>query len=236
MAGRRDYQEAAATVFRSMGLEVETDTHLEGVRERHAVDIAVRSHRAGLDQLWVVACLHRRRQVAEPHVAALATIVADVGADRGMLLSEVSFQAGARRAAYRSDVILTSLADLHAHAATELLSVQLDDGRRRLSRLLERLSVLRRAGEDPGRSDPGNRPDDVRSLWIFVETAQEGLSKVDVDRWPAPFGVGREHARPLCADDLASFVAGLTDALDEHEALFSEITNDPDAFRSPPRR
>lgn len=238
MAGWRDYQETAVTVFRSLGLEIETDTHLEGVRERHAVDIEVRSHRAGLDQLWVVACQHRRRQVAELHVATLATIVADVGADRGILLSEVSFQPGARRMAYKSNVTLTSLADLRAHAETELLSVQLDDSRRRLSRLLERLSVLRRAGENAGRSErsPGNRPDDIRSLWTFVKTAQDGLSKVDMDRWPAPFGVGREHERPLCAGDLASFVAGLTDALNEHEALFSEITNDPDAFQRPPQR
>lgn len=205
-------------VFRSLGLEVGADTRLVGARGRHAVDVEVRGRRAGLDQLWVVECRHRRRQVAPLHVTALATIVADVGADRGILLSEVSFQAAARDAASRSDVILTSLAGLRAHAATELLSVQLDDGRRRLARLHERLGVLRRAG--------GN---DARGLRTFVEAAQDGLAKVDADVWPAAYGVDLEHGHRLHAGDLASFVAGLTDALDAHEALFGEITDDPDA-------
>lgn len=202
-------------VFRSLGLEVGTDSTV--------ADLEVRGRDGGLDQLWVVACEHRRRQVAEVHVAALARVVADAGADRGFLLSEVSFQAGARRAAYGSGVILSSLADLRAHAATELLSVRLDDGRRRLSRLLERVNVLRRAG---------GPADGVRSLWTFVETAQDGVAKVDADVWPAPFGVDRERGRPVYADDLASFVAGLAGALDEHETLLAELTNDPDA---PPR-
>jgi hypothetical protein len=164
VAGWPDYQEKAATVFRSLGLEVETDTHLDGVRGQHAVDIEVRGRRAGLDQLWVATCQHRRRQVAELHVASLATIVADVGADRGILLSEMSFQAGARGLAYKSDITLTSLVDLRAHAETEVLLVPLDDGRRRLSRVLERRSVLRREEENAGRSEGSRweRRDDVR--------------------------------------------------------------------------
>jgi hypothetical protein len=46
------------------------------------------------------------------HVAALASVVQDVGADRGILLSETGFQAGAIRLASLSNITLTSLTEL----------------------------------------------------------------------------------------------------------------------------
>lgn len=95
MAGWREYQEETAALFRSLGLDAATDTHVPGVRGGHDVDVVVRHRRAGLEQLWVVECKQRRRPVEKLYVAALAEIVRDVGADRGILVSEVGFQSGA---------------------------------------------------------------------------------------------------------------------------------------------
>ncbi|HZL06895.1 MAG TPA: restriction endonuclease, partial [Coriobacteriia bacterium] len=120
----QEYQEEAAALFRSLGLEATTDARLDGVRGAHDVDVVVRSRRAGLEQFWVVECKWRRRRVEKLHVTALAEIVRDVGADRGVLLSEVGFQAGAVRMAYKSNVTLTSLAELREEAAEELLTLR----------------------------------------------------------------------------------------------------------------
>src|SRR3954471_17780852 len=82
-------------------------------------------------QLWVVECKKRRRPVEKLHVTALGEIVRDVGADRGVLLSEVGFQAGAVRMAHKSNVTLTNLAELREEAAEELLMLRLGESRLR---------------------------------------------------------------------------------------------------------
>jgi hypothetical protein len=66
-----------------------------------------------------VECKLWARKVTKLHVAALARIVEDVGADRGILLCEAGFQPGARKLAELSNITLTSLADMRASAAGE---------------------------------------------------------------------------------------------------------------------
>lgn len=114
----RDYQDESAAFFRSLGLEAATDERIEGARAVHAVDVAVRSNQAGLRQLWIVECKLCKRRVEKVHVLALQSIVQDVGADRGILLSESGFNpglsglpiwlAGVLRACLPDDVDLSS--------------------------------------------------------------------------------------------------------------------------------
>jgi hypothetical protein len=116
MTAWHDYQERAADFFRTLGMDANVDERLEGVRGQHDVDVAVRAMRAGIQQLWVVECKLWRRSVTKAQVATLAHIVEDVGADRGIMLSETGFQAGAIRMASLSNITLTSLAVLNEDA------------------------------------------------------------------------------------------------------------------------
>lgn len=113
MAAWRDYQERAAYYF-FLGMDVTIDERVIGARGDHDVDVVVRQSRAGIAQMWVVECKLWRRRVSKLHVAALASIVQDVGADRGILLSETGFQSGAIRLASFSNITLTSLNSLTA--------------------------------------------------------------------------------------------------------------------------
>lgn len=216
----QEYQDEAAGLFSSLGLEVRTDERLEGVRGVHSADVVVRSRRAGLEQLWVVECKWRRRRVEKLHVTALAEIVRDVGADRGILLSEVGFQSGAVRMAYRSNVTLTSLAELREETIDELLTLRLGECRLRLARLSERLGkvgqVQRRVGKSRSvtyRELPGRWG--ALKLHAAMGIADQGLRRAEIGRWPAPYGWDFASDRTRGADNLEAFVDGLTDALDE---------------------
>jgi restriction system protein len=110
MPSWRDFQEEAAAFFRDLGLEAATDESITGARGAHKVDVAVRTKRIGIPQLWIVECKLWRRRVDKVHVLALGNIVQDVGADRGIMLSESGFQAGAILAAGHANITLTSLA------------------------------------------------------------------------------------------------------------------------------
>lgn len=218
----REYQEEAAALFRSLGLEAMTDQRVEGARGSHAVDVVVRSRRAGLEQLWVVECKWRRRRVEKLHVAALAEIVRDVGGDRGVLLSEVGFQAGAVNMAYKSNVTLTSLTELREEATQELLTLRLGECRLRLAHLRERLGAVgrpQRRGRNvmsvSYRKSPGGW--DPLKLHAEVAIAEEGLRGAEMGRWPAPYGWDFANDSPKGASDLKAFLAGVSDTLRELE-------------------
>jgi restriction system protein len=95
----RAYQESAAAFFRTLGLTAETDVRLTGVRTSHDIDVVVKSVHVGFEITWLVECKYWRTPVSKLHVLGLRQIVLEVGADRGILLSESGFQAGAIEAA-----------------------------------------------------------------------------------------------------------------------------------------
>ena len=121
----KEYQEEAASFFRSLGLDASTDVTVEGVRTTHDVDVLVKSHHVGFDITWLVECKHWNTRVSKLHVLALREIVADVGADRGILLSETGFQSGAIEAANLTNVQVTSLAEVSATAINDIYSMRL---------------------------------------------------------------------------------------------------------------
>lgn len=121
----KDYQEEAAVFFRGLGLDAQTDVRIQGVRTHHEVDVVVRLHQVGFDILWLIECKYWQTPVSKLHVLALREIVSDVGADRGILLSEAGFQSGAIEAATLTNVQPTSLATLQETASADILAMRL---------------------------------------------------------------------------------------------------------------
>ena len=120
-----DYQEEAASLFRSMGLDASTNVIIHGVRTKHDVDVLVKSHHAGFDVTWLVECKYWKSPVSKLHVLALREIVADTGADRGILLCEAGFQSGAVEAANLTNVQVTSLENLRSTAGADISAMRL---------------------------------------------------------------------------------------------------------------
>jgi restriction system protein len=135
-SGWKSYQEKAAAFFHALGLSAETDVRLTGARTSHDVDVIVKSKHVGFEVTWLVECKLWKMPVTKLHVLGLRQIVSDLGADRGILLSESGFQAGAVEAAALTNVQLTSLADLTATAKHEIFAM-------RLRELFDRIETCR---------------------------------------------------------------------------------------------
>jgi hypothetical protein len=114
----RQYEEQAATFFRSLGLQADVEVDIGGARSRHRIDVSVSGRLHAFDVKWVVECKDWKRNVPKEKVLVLQSIVQDVGADRGFLLSEKGFQAGTIRCAQYTNITLTSLQDLR-HATRD---------------------------------------------------------------------------------------------------------------------
>ncbi|SJZ93759.1 Restriction endonuclease [Trichlorobacter thiogenes] len=121
----KEYQEEAASLFRSLGLDANTDITVKGVRTNHDIDVLVKSQHVGFEITWLVECKYWKTRVSKLHVLALREIVSDVGADRGIILSEAGFQSGAIEAAHLTNVQVTSLAEISTSARNDIFSMRL---------------------------------------------------------------------------------------------------------------
>jgi hypothetical protein len=151
----KKYQEDAAAYFRSLGLDAWTDETIDGVRTKHDVDVLVKSHHVGFDITWIVECKYWKTPVTKLHVLALREIVADVGADRGIILSESGFQSGAEEAANLTNVQLTSLDEVRETARDSFNAMRLRELYDRVETCRERYWNIPKAE----RIEAGLRPD-----------------------------------------------------------------------------
>jgi len=132
----QQYQEQAASYFRSLGLAASVNATVHGVRTSHDIDVLVKSNHVGFEVTWIVECKNWKTAVTKLHVLALREIVADLGADRGILLSEEGFQSGAREAANLTNVQVTSIAEMRVTASDVIDAMRLRD-------LYDRLGVCK---------------------------------------------------------------------------------------------
>ena len=121
----QEYQHQAAGLLCELGFNVKVDDLIaEANGTVHAIDVAARRTVAGVDLLWIVECKFWSKPVPKEKVAALKAIVDAVGADRGLVMSESGFQSGSIRMAAQKNITLTSLDDLRANAADEILAAR----------------------------------------------------------------------------------------------------------------
>lgn len=121
----RAYQERVADLFRTLGFAVQVEADVAGARAVHAVDVVATRTMFGVAIVWLVECKLWHTAIPKEKVLALAQIATDVGADRAFLLSESGFQAGALRAAQKSNITLTSFDELIEHARPDMEEQQL---------------------------------------------------------------------------------------------------------------
>jgi hypothetical protein len=119
------YQQKVSDFFQSIGGITSVDTPLKGVRGNHKIDVLVTIKHFGVNLTWVVECKLWKTSVPKEKILTLQQIVQDVGADRGFLMSESGFQAGAIKCAQTSNVTLSSLSELQEMATEELLNLKL---------------------------------------------------------------------------------------------------------------
>lgn len=128
----REYQEEVAAFFRRQGCNAEVEKIVQGVRAKHEVDVYVTFHRSGIECTWVVECKLWKSKVPKEKVMALKSIVDDIGADRGIIVSERGFQSGALDAVRDSNITLvTSIQEFEKTASTissEAQLIHIDDG------------------------------------------------------------------------------------------------------------
>ncbi|MFM7346634.1 MAG: restriction endonuclease [Tagaea sp.] len=187
MSDWSEYQERVAGFFREIGFSAETNVRVDGVRTASDIDVLVKSKHLGFEVVWIVECKNWKAKVSKVNVFALRQIVIDVGADRGILLSESGFQSGAIEAAQLTNVHLNSLSGLIQNATEQVYSAKLADQFDRIEICRERYwDILKedriRLGLRPDVPDVGYSGDSViKFCQEVLAVALRGKFPVRVD-------------------------------------------------------
>ena len=144
----KQYQKEAATFFEKLGFTAVIEERVEGTRGIHDIDVFVTGSVYGIAFRWVIECKAWKNNIPKEKVMALISIVQDIGADRGFLLSEKGFQSGAVRAINNTNITLTSIDDLECIVKEDLAEAILSNFSWRVTKTKERLRVLKRISEE----------------------------------------------------------------------------------------
>lgn len=227
------YQREAARLFEQLGFATTLDAHLEGARAEHDVDVLVEFRRAGVDHSWVVECKLWKRRIPKSAVLTLQRIVGDVGADRGILLSESGPQPGAVTATRYSNITLTNLEDLRRNAEVDLFDFRLGQLFRRYAEAEEKLRRLglTTVGRPPLgsglRVKPGMDWDGVLACQARLSAVQFGVTRARTGHFPAPYDLDLKTEQYLDAEDLESFLNGAEQTLSDLEPWLKEEDEKP---------
>jgi hypothetical protein len=121
----KKFQATTADLFKSLGCSAEVDEIIEGARAKHKIDVWVTFIKFGFEIKWVIECKFWNRNVTKEKVLALKSILDDVGADRGVLISKIGFQSGAINASRNTNITLTNFEEFKDIVKDELIQAAL---------------------------------------------------------------------------------------------------------------
>lgn len=104
----RKLQEAIATILREAGHEAKVDYPVPLVRGRKRIDVYGIAHDASPPSRLFVECKLWQRRVTQAEVHAFRTVIADAGANEGLIVSARGFQTGAHAAVAHTNVRLVT--------------------------------------------------------------------------------------------------------------------------------
>lgn len=106
------FQEEICDYFFSLGFSSETNKRIQGVRTNHNIDVYVQTKFMGQDLKWIIEAKKWQSKINQLQVLALRTIVDDIGADKGFIISEYGFQKGAMEASRNTNIHLLTFNEL----------------------------------------------------------------------------------------------------------------------------
>lgn len=104
----KDLQNMVAQTFYEMDCEAETEKSITTVRGGVNVDVFVTDNNHVPPIVCLCECKHWSHRVPKTVVHAFRTVVADYGANLGMIISRRGFQVGSHEAVGKSNVVLLS--------------------------------------------------------------------------------------------------------------------------------
>lgn len=104
----KDLQVKTAKIYEELGCKTEVDIFVKGARTRHKIDVWAIFDFGGIEYSINIECKNWNTKVKKEQVSSLLGVLADIGAEKGIIVSKKGFQSGAcKLASYTSIDLLT---------------------------------------------------------------------------------------------------------------------------------
>ena len=219
----RSYQEDVAEFFRSLGYSAVVESEVEGARAKHVVDVFVTFRKHKFDCQWIIECKDWNSAVPKEKVLALASIVMDVGADKGIIISKSGFQSGAYNAANKTNILLTGLDELKANHDTELHEAFVDGLITKIQDVESRVMAaypVKRYSEGLLQYSVGGPKMEIMGRLGLLES---GLKKFRAKKFPIPIDFSDSGDYAQYATNVEEFIEGMNKHL---KIIENSILND----------
>ncbi len=153
----KDLETGVGELYRALGCDVSVDTNVRGIRSTHQVDVKVVANFAGMEYVIIVECKNLRRNVGIAQVAALKTIVDDIGVSKGIIISRRGFQKGAISLSKGSNIDLLTWDELNEKAGKEVEAFQ-------YKRSIDRIEAIENIMADHSESK-SLEAENVKAFW-----------------------------------------------------------------------
>lgn len=130
-------QVKTAKIFKDLGCKTEVDIFVKGARTRHKIDVWAIFDFGGIEYKINIECKHWNTKVKKEQVSTLLGILADIGAEKGIIVSKKGFQEGAHRLASYTNIDLLTFPEL-------ILKAQSNIDRFKINSILEKIRELKR--------------------------------------------------------------------------------------------
>lgn len=220
----RRHQEVTAGLFRSLGCSAEVDKLVIGARAEHKIDVWVVFSKFGFQNKWAIECKYWNSNVPKEKVLALKSIVDDVGADRGFIISKTGFQSGAIRAAAYTNITLTSIEDLRQTVNGELAQsalYRLETSATRLSHEIQSLYKVEQPGPNSLISSPlpGVDGNLIRRATGALYMLGIGFDNIRLAEPPYPVAFDEDANKIIAVPTIESFVENASTLIQDIETL-----------------
>ena len=223
----KQYQEKVSSIFRAAGCDAEVDKVAEGVREKHKIDVYVKFKQYGIECIWVIECKYWNTNVPKEKVLALQSIVDDIGADRGVIVSKSGFQSGTIRAAVKTNITLTSLEELEEYIQDEVNERAIKQLELKVLTLKRRYFGLQKVEEIGHYSLRSKFPDNIdakKGMEIFgrVFVLEIGFEAVKIGEKRIPYSFDESGNHMMFVNSEGAFIEKAEEVVEFAESWLNE--------------
>lgn len=116
----KDLQLRVKEIYEELGCEVEEEVIVKGARTRHKIDVLALFEFGGQKYRVVVECKYWSTKVKKTQVSTLLGILADIGAEKGIIVSKKGYQSGAYRLASYTNIELLTFNELKRNSRNHI--------------------------------------------------------------------------------------------------------------------
>ena len=212
--------------LQSLGCNAEVEEKVTGARGEHKIDVWVRFKKFGFQIKWVIECKYWNSAVTKEKVLALRSVVEDVGADRGIMISTAGFQSGAIRVSENTNITLTDLDELKKTAQEDLLTSGLHRIETKAVELMHAFKNLYNTEQTSAHSwkstlRPGADSKAVIRTIGNLSMLEYGFDRVRLKMPPYPIKFDKKGESKIVVDTVNEFVDQASKLISEAESTLN---------------